>query len=105
MAETDGTPVSVVHVIGRLSPRGGIQGLICGLATTVDPRVIEPGVTGYLVDFGDIETHGARLAELAADPSLARRLGESGRRRAHARFGLEAMAANFTRLYQDLARR
>jgi len=50
------------------------------------PAVIEDGRDGYLVEFGDVESLARRIAELASDPGLARRLGKRGQAKVLERF-------------------
>lgn len=65
--------------------------------------LIDDGVTGFLVTPGDLEEHAERIVQLAGDRDLAARMGVAGRSRTEQRFSLPALAANFTRLYQELA--
>jgi glycosyltransferase involved in cell wall biosynthesis len=44
------------------------------------------------------------MRTLVDEPDLGRRLGEAGRRRVEAEFGVEAMVARFAALYEELAR-
>ncbi|HEY8597397.1 MAG TPA: glycosyltransferase family 4 protein [Thermomicrobiales bacterium] len=60
---------------------------VVALATTELPTVIENGVTGYLSN--DPDELIARMRELLADPTLARRLGANARELARERFGLD----------------
>ena len=82
---------AVVASRGRRDPRGG------------------PGrETGLLVDYDEADPAGLEtgLAEqvnkLAADPALARRLGEAGRARAVDAFAWDAIAQQAVRLYESL---
>jgi glycosyltransferase involved in cell wall biosynthesis len=45
------------------------------------PEVVEDGVSGYLVEPGDVDSLATRVAALIADPSLRTRMGEAGRAR------------------------
>lgn len=64
--------------------------------------------TGILVDLSpeDPADFERRFAEavnrLAADPGLARRMGEAGRRRAVESFGWDAVARETVELYRSL---
>ncbi len=66
---------------------------IVGLATTELVTVIENGIHGFL----DTDPRGLiePMRRLAADPALARRLGENARRRAHERFGIDRFARDW----------
>jgi glycosyltransferase involved in cell wall biosynthesis len=67
--------------------------------------VVDDGVSGYVVDVDDIEGLAAAAAKLVADPALRMRMGSSGRRRAVARFGLQASTAAWQSLFDRLAGR
>lgn len=62
------------------------------------PEVVEDGVTGIILPPGDPAALAAALKRLMADPSLARRLGDAGRRRAAALFSAERMAAEYRKI-------
>ena len=64
-------------------------------------HVVEDGVTGFLVDGHDPAPYADRVLQLLADPGLARRLGERGRRRA-AGFSWEAATEGVLRVYEEL---
>jgi len=50
------------------------------------PEVVEDGVSGYLVEPGDVDALAARVAALIADRSLRARMGEAGRARVERHF-------------------
>jgi glycosyltransferase involved in cell wall biosynthesis len=58
------------------------------------PEVVEDGVTGLLVPSADVRAFTAAVVRLLEDPALCRRLGNAGRHRALARFGIAAHAAS-----------
>jgi glycosyltransferase involved in cell wall biosynthesis len=66
------------------------------------PEVIEDGVTGFLVEPGNVAELRARLAEVVADPPLAERLGRNGRERVLATFTWEACAERCLAAYSEL---
>jgi starch synthase len=72
------------------------------------PEVVNHEETGILVDLSpdDPADFERRFAEavnrLAADPELARRMGEAGRRRAVESFGWDAVARETVELYRSL---
>ena len=68
-------------------------------------EVVEDGVTGRLVDVGDVDGLAARMGEFAEDSALARRFGEAGRERAWRVFGTERIVPKYERLYERLLRR
>lgn len=60
---------------------------VVALATTELPTVIEDGVSGYISC--DLDVLIARMRRLLDDPAEARRLGDTARRVARERFGLD----------------
>ncbi len=68
------------------------------------PEVIEDGVTGFLVPSGNVGAFASAVVRLLEDPALCRRLGGAGRRRAEARFGIEAHAASVLEAYRTVLR-
>jgi D-inositol-3-phosphate glycosyltransferase len=64
-------------------------------------HVVETGGTGYLVEGHDPERYAERILRLVADPALARRLGEAGRRHA-ATFSWEAATEGVLSVYGEL---
>lgn len=85
-----------------------VEGMACGLpvvATAVGgvTDIVVDGVTGYLVDPGDIDPFTERLQHLADSAELRSKMGAAARERAESRFSLDLMAASFTGLYRELA--
>ncbi len=64
------------------------------------PEVVEDGVTGFCENPFDREAWAQRLTELLDDPARARALGEAGRRRLLAHFGIERLTAEFLEEYE-----
>jgi glycosyltransferase involved in cell wall biosynthesis len=64
------------------------------------PEVVEDGVTGLLVPSADVGAFTAAVVRLLEDPMLCQRLGGAGRRRAEARFGIEAHATGVFEAYR-----
>jgi glycosyltransferase involved in cell wall biosynthesis len=62
---------------------------VIGTRTGGIPELIEDGVTGYLVEPGDVEAIAGRMLELAADPALRQRLGSAGRAAVARKFELK----------------
>jgi glycosyltransferase involved in cell wall biosynthesis len=73
------------------------------LATRVgdNPHVLEDGVSGLLVEAGDIEAMVGGLARLADGP-LRRDLGQAARERFEEKFTLEHMIRRYEIIYSDL---
>jgi glycosyltransferase involved in cell wall biosynthesis len=69
------------------------------------PEVVTDGVDGRLVPPGDSAALAAAIVELLRDPSLARRLGEAGRRTVEERFSIDAQVRRIQAVYdEELAR-
>jgi len=88
-------------------PRVFPQAMAAGLpivATRVDgaPDAVTPGENGWLVDVGDVAALAGRMADLAADPAAARRMGEAGRARV-GEFSARRMVDELAALYSQLA--
>jgi hypothetical protein len=66
------------------------------------PENVEHEVTGFVVGRRDPEGIADRLAELARDASLRRRMGRAARRRAETVLSLEHQLDGFEQLYEDL---
>ena len=64
------------------------------------PESVEQGVTGYVCEIGDIEGICARLADLAQDPELRKRMGEAGRKRVAEVFSVKKMIESTLALYR-----
>jgi glycosyltransferase involved in cell wall biosynthesis len=66
------------------------------------PEVVVDGETGLLVAPADPLALAESLAQLAADPALAQRLGEAGRERLRREFSIEKMVGDTETLYREL---
>jgi glycosyltransferase involved in cell wall biosynthesis len=91
----EGTPVSAIEALASGTPV---------VATRVGgvPDVVRDGVDGYLVEAGDTEAAADRLAALARDPGLRRRLGEAGSAHVRERYSVERLVDDVDRLYRSL---
>ncbi|HOJ67477.1 MAG TPA: N-acetyl-alpha-D-glucosaminyl L-malate synthase BshA [Candidatus Hydrogenedentes bacterium] len=65
-------------------------------------EVIEDGVTGYLVEVGDIETMAARAIELLSDPDRGKTMGRLARQRVQERFTPEKIIPLYEALYAEV---
>jgi glycosyltransferase involved in cell wall biosynthesis len=82
-----------------------LEAMACGrpvVASAVGgiPDVVEDGVTGLLVEPGDVDGLRAALQRLLADPQLRRRLGRAARARVLERCSAEAATAATLRAYE-----
>jgi glycosyltransferase involved in cell wall biosynthesis len=66
------------------------------------PDVVTDGVNGFLVEPGDTDAAADRLAQLARDPVLRSRLGESGRENVRERYAVDRLVDDVDRLYRSL---
>ena len=66
------------------------------------PEVVTDGVTGFLVDPGDVGALRDRVATLLADRRLARRMGEAGRTAVVERFTWRACARRCLAAYREV---
>lgn len=74
------------------------------LATRVggNPELVQDGVTGALVTFGDVSALAGRLQQWATDPAQASAMGQAGRQRVEREFSLHAMVDRYETLYDRL---
>jgi glycosyltransferase involved in cell wall biosynthesis len=91
----EGTPVSAIEALAAATPV---------VATSVGgvPDVVRDQVDGYLVSPGDVEGAAQKLALLANDARLRKKLGESGRARVLARYSVNRLVDDVDRLYRSL---
>jgi glycosyltransferase involved in cell wall biosynthesis len=66
------------------------------------PEVVEHGVTGFLVEPGDVSELRARVAEILGDRRLADRLGRNARERVLETFTWDACAERCLAAYSEL---
>ncbi|MBI2524703.1 MAG: glycosyltransferase [Candidatus Rokubacteria bacterium] len=91
-------------------PNAVLESMAAGLpvvATPIGgtPEVVEDGLTGFLVPPGDPAALAERIVLLLKDPSMARAMGEKGRRRIAREFPVQRMVSEFHVLYQQLLQR
>ncbi len=67
------------------------------------PDLVEDGVTGFLVEPGDVEGMEQALTRLAEDPDLCLRMGKAGRAKVEREFGVEQMVEAHLSMYRSLA--
>jgi glycosyltransferase involved in cell wall biosynthesis len=66
------------------------------------PEVVEDGVTGILVPPGDAPALAAACAQLLRQRERAARMGNAGRERVRAEFGIERLVRDIEELYREL---
>jgi glycosyltransferase involved in cell wall biosynthesis len=91
----EGTPVSAIEALASATPV--VANRVGGV-----PDVVRDGVDGFLVEQGDVEGAGAKLAALAADGSLRSSMGEAGRAHALERYAVSRLVDDVDRLYRAL---
>lgn len=83
-----------------------VEAAACGVpavatATEGAREIVDDGVTGLLVPIDNVRALASSVASLLRDESLRHALGESARESARTRFGLERMAAETERVYEE----
>ena len=63
-------------------------------------EIVEDGVTGYLVDVGDVDAMARRMDQLLSDPALARKLGMQGAALVRERFPAEGFKKAFREIHR-----
>ena len=94
-SEKEGLPAAVLEAMAM-----GVPVVATDVADT--PRVVQDGVTGWIVPVGDVPAMAERLGWLLADQPRARRLGVAGWARARDHFSDRAMTASLSDLYDSL---
>ena len=69
-----------------------------------NPRVVEDGVDGLLVEPGDLDGMAGAICRLLSDPALAGRLAAAARQKVERQFSASHMVAAYERVYEDVCR-
>jgi len=69
------------------------------------PEVVAHGETGYLAPVGDVQAMADYALEIIRNPELARRLGQSGRRRAIDQFDQRKIVPLYEKYYEQVLNR
>jgi glycosyltransferase involved in cell wall biosynthesis len=94
-SRSEGTPVSAIESLAAGRPV---------VATDVGGTrdVVDDGVSGFLVAFGDVAAGAERLELLARDPVMRGRMGAAGRQRTLSRYRVPRLVEDVDRLYRSL---
>jgi glycosyltransferase involved in cell wall biosynthesis len=65
------------------------------------PRLVDDGVTGFVVSRGDQVALANRLRTLLQEPALCLQFGRAGRRKAEDQFGLEGLVTRTLDAYRS----
>lgn len=65
-------------------------------------EVVSDGVTGYLVEPGNVQQLASRLDQLLADPCMRARMGKAGYDLMRQRFSIEARLREYEELYREV---
>jgi glycosyltransferase involved in cell wall biosynthesis len=91
----EGNPIAVMEAMAAGLP-------VVATAVGGVPELVVHGETGLLAPAGDEQAFADALAAVAGDPERRRDLGAAGLRRS-AGFGVDAMVASYSRLFERLA--
>lgn len=90
------------------SPNAILEAMAASLAVIVTPAgdaktLVQDGVNGFLVNFGDIEGMAERMALLSRSPELRVRLGAAGNAMIETNNSLEGLAARILSIYRVIS--
>jgi glycosyltransferase involved in cell wall biosynthesis len=94
-SRNEGTPVALIESLAAAC--AGVSTDVGGVAD-----VIPTADLGLLAPAGDADALANHVNSLVADPRRRRALGEAGRRRVVARYGIDRLVADVEALYRDL---
>jgi len=97
-SRNEGTPMSLIEALAAARPVVATD--VGGVRT-----VVRDGLTGHLVAADDVAALVAGLGRVLGDRGAAAAMARAGRDDVTARFGLDAMVATMTALYDDLLSR
>ncbi len=85
------TEADTFGIVAVEASAAGIPAIVTNVGGVAS--IVEDGVTGFVMQPGDVETLGRHLRALADNPGLRRRMGRAARQRAEARFDMRKIAA------------
>lgn len=99
--------ISVLPSLGEGLSNSLLESMAAGLpvvATRVggNPEIVEDGVNGLLVEPADAEALARAICQLLENRTLAKNLGQAGRRLVFTRYSIEQAVATTERLYHSL---
>ncbi len=77
--------------------------IVCSHLPGITDMMVVPDETGYLANADDLDGFAAATTRLLDDPTLCRRMGAAGQKRAIADFGFDAYCHNLAHFYQLVA--
>jgi glycosyltransferase involved in cell wall biosynthesis len=91
----EATPYVILEAMAAGKPvvASGIYGI---------PEQVEDGVTGILINPGDVVSFAEAILRLSTDSELSSKMGEAGRKRYRERFSLERSVAGTVKVYEEL---
>jgi L-malate glycosyltransferase len=116
LPETDQVPALLrrVHILTLTSDYEGfpnviLEAMAARLPVVSTPAgdaglIVQDGLTGYVVEYDDIQKIAERMIQLAQSPALRKNLGEAGRKRVEQEFNYESLANRLTAIFHNFAR-
>jgi glycosyltransferase involved in cell wall biosynthesis len=78
---------------------------VVGIEPIGEPRVVQQGVTGYVIPKNDGKLFAEKLVHLLTNPEIGRRFGVAGKRRALRQFSQSVMVDQLEQVYAEVAER
>jgi glycosyltransferase involved in cell wall biosynthesis len=90
----EGMPLTVLEALASGLP-------VVATRTGAIPSVVRDGVSGILVEPGDVGSLAAAILKLTRDPELRDRMGAAGRQKVRAEYTASSMAHRYLELYRS----